>query len=323
MVCHRRRLAILIFFLALPGAAPRAQEAAARAKDAYARAIELEARGNSTAALSLLWEAAGLAPHDADVQNRLGEALDRMGALDAAADAYRRAVAGRPDFQKAINNLILMLVKAGKGPEAVERARAFLAQAPDDPNRHFTLGLAQSEQDVVQAIAHLSPRAGARSAAHAGPLQPGARAEARGPAARGDRHAAACDRDRAARRGVLHARGHLLAAGGSGSRRERARRRGGGRAALRRRPLHARRRPGRAARLGEGGRVAAARHRAAAGSGRARTTRSRGCCSDPATKRAAGRSSPKPSGCAGTAQLEQEASVSDRPRDAEARDWAI
>ena len=54
---------------------------------------------------------------------------------------------------RPLNNLILTLVKAGKGPEAVERARAFVAQAPDDPNRHFTLGLAQSEQDVDQAIA--------------------------------------------------------------------------------------------------------------------------------------------------------------------------
>jgi tetratricopeptide (TPR) repeat protein len=153
MPARRRRLAIVFLMLLLThGAGSRAQEAAARAKDAYARAIELEARGNSPAALSLLWEAAGLAPRDADIQNRLGEALDRMGALDAAIDAYRRAVSERPDFRKAVNNLVLTLVKAGRGPEAVERARAFVAQGPEDPNRHFTLGLAQSEQDVDQAI---------------------------------------------------------------------------------------------------------------------------------------------------------------------------
>jgi tetratricopeptide (TPR) repeat protein len=153
MPARRRRLAIVfLMLLSTYGTGSRAQEAAARAKDAYARAIELEARGNFPAALSLLWEAAGLAPRDADVQNRLGEALDRMGALDAAIDAYRRAVSERPDFRKAVNNLVLTLVKAGKGPEAVARARAFVAQGPDDPNRHFTLGLAQSEQDVAEAI---------------------------------------------------------------------------------------------------------------------------------------------------------------------------
>ncbi len=145
--------AILVTFALSAHVTAGAQDAAARAKDAYARAIELESRGNSPAALSLLWEAAGLAPHDADVQNRLGEALDRMGVLDAAADAFRRAVSERPAFQKAVNNLILTLVKSGKGPEAVERARAFVAQAPDDANRHFTLGLAHSEQDIDQAIA--------------------------------------------------------------------------------------------------------------------------------------------------------------------------
>jgi tetratricopeptide (TPR) repeat protein len=123
------------------------------ARDAYARAIELESRGNPSGALALLWYAAGLTPRDADVQNRLGEALERIGALDAAIDAFRRAVAERPAFRKADNNLILTLVKAGKGPEAIARARALVSAAPDDPDRIFTLGLAESEQDVAAAIA--------------------------------------------------------------------------------------------------------------------------------------------------------------------------
>jgi tetratricopeptide (TPR) repeat protein len=129
-----------------------AQETTTRAKDAYARALELQAQGNDSAALSLLWEAAGLAPRDADVQNRLGEALERIGALDAAIAAYRVAVSERPALRKASNNLILALVKAGKGDEAIERARALVAAAPADPDRSFTLGLAQSEQDVTEAI---------------------------------------------------------------------------------------------------------------------------------------------------------------------------
>ena len=35
----------------------------------------------------------------------------------------------------------------------MQRARALVAAAPDDPDRHFTLGLAQSEQNVSDAIA--------------------------------------------------------------------------------------------------------------------------------------------------------------------------
>ena len=132
--------------------APASQDPAARARDSYTRAIALEAEGNHLAALALLWEAAGHAPKDADIQNRLGEALDRIGALDAAINAFREALAARPTFRAAANNLILTLVKAGRGPEAVERARAIVAAAPADPDALFTLGLAQTEQDVTQAI---------------------------------------------------------------------------------------------------------------------------------------------------------------------------
>jgi tetratricopeptide (TPR) repeat protein len=119
---------------------------------AYIRAIELEKQGNYPAALALLWEAAGAAPREAEIQNRLGEALDRIGALEAAIDAYQRAVAARPDFVIADNNLTLALAKAGRGREAVERARARVTAAPGNVDRQFTLGLAQSEQDVDEAM---------------------------------------------------------------------------------------------------------------------------------------------------------------------------
>src|SRR5688500_18902327 len=114
-------------------------------KAAYARALDLDREGSHPAALALLWEVAGALPGDADVQNRLGEALERIGALEAAIEAYGRAVQIRPAFSKAFNNLILVLVKAGRGREAVERARVRVAAAPGDPERLFTLGLAETE----------------------------------------------------------------------------------------------------------------------------------------------------------------------------------
>lgn len=124
----------------------------ARAREAYERAIALEGRGDEAGALSLLWQAAGLDPADADIQNRLGEALQRIGALDAAVDAYRAALRARPAFRKAANNLVLAMVAAGRGPEATQLARGLAAGAPHDPESHFTLGLAQSEQDVDEAL---------------------------------------------------------------------------------------------------------------------------------------------------------------------------
>ena len=152
-----RRAAAVVTLVATTMSAlgARPQDAATQAKRAYERAVELEGRGDYSASLALLWEASGLAPNDPDIQNRLGEALDRIGALDAAIDAFRRAVATRRDFKKAENNLILTLVKAGKGPESLTRARALVAAAPNDPERLFTLGLAQADQDLEGAIATL------------------------------------------------------------------------------------------------------------------------------------------------------------------------
>ena len=143
----------VLLVVGLGTTAMHAQDAAGRAKQAYDRGVELESQGNHAAALSLLWEAAGLAPRDADIQNRLGEALDRIGALDGAVEAYRRAIAERPDFRKASNNLIIALGKVGKSAEAVERAKTLAAESPADPDRLFTLGLALSEHDVEQSIA--------------------------------------------------------------------------------------------------------------------------------------------------------------------------
>lgn len=144
---------LLLTVLATATAAGPRQEADPRGAAVFTRAIQLEAKGDAAGALALLWEAAGLDPRNADIQNRLGESLERVGALDAAVDAYRLAVAARPGFKTASNNLILALVKAGRAREAVERARAEVSAAPDDPDRHFMLGLAQSEPDVDAAIA--------------------------------------------------------------------------------------------------------------------------------------------------------------------------
>jgi len=135
----------------LPSAA-HAQTAESRARQLYDRARELEQTGNASAALSLLWEAAGIAPGDGVIQDHLGEALERLGALDAAVDAYRRAADAHPAPTGAANHLVLALAKAGRGAEAVARARAAVAEAPRDAERWFTLGLAQSDVDADAAI---------------------------------------------------------------------------------------------------------------------------------------------------------------------------
>jgi tetratricopeptide (TPR) repeat protein len=129
-----------------------AEQSAGRARSLYDTALRLQHDGNAAGALALLWEAAGLAPADGDIQTELGRALERIGALDAAAEAFL-AAAGAPHAPPgAARSLVLALVKAGRSPEAIARARAGVDQSPGDADRWFTLGLAQSDVDVDGAI---------------------------------------------------------------------------------------------------------------------------------------------------------------------------
>src|SRR3954463_1765543 len=139
MACRHATLALILVAAAHVSAA--AQQPG-RARALYDRALDLERRGNGAAALSLLWEAAGLAPRDGAIQDRLGEALERIGALDAAVAAYRAAADARPAPRGAAHHLVLALVKAGRSPEAINRARTLAAESPEDADRWFTLGLA-------------------------------------------------------------------------------------------------------------------------------------------------------------------------------------
>ncbi len=143
---------LLAVLCGAPATHALAQAPATSARDAYRRALELEARGDAGGALALLWTASGLAPRDAEIQMRLAEALERVGALDAAVDAWRAALDARPDDEKASRGLVLALVAVGRGREATQLARAAVGRAPADADALFTLGLAQSEQDVDAAL---------------------------------------------------------------------------------------------------------------------------------------------------------------------------
>ena len=134
-----------------PAAHP--QDTDARAREAYRQARERQAAGDDDGALALLWQASGLAPRDADIQMALAGALERVGALDAAIEAWRAALVARPGERKASRGLVLALVAVGRSPEAVVLARAAAEAAPSDPDALCTLGLAQSELDVDAALA--------------------------------------------------------------------------------------------------------------------------------------------------------------------------
>src|SRR5688572_16803391 len=101
-------IGLLVLALAMP------QAGAADARAAFERAVALEAEGDHGAALSLLWAAAGAAPTDAEIQGRLGDALERIGALEAAIDAQERALRLRPTATRTMRALAGALAKAGR-----------------------------------------------------------------------------------------------------------------------------------------------------------------------------------------------------------------
>jgi tetratricopeptide (TPR) repeat protein len=144
-------MVVLVASLAAPAPLLCAQ-AAPRARQLYDRALELERRGDGAAALALLWEAAGLAPQDGEIQHTLGASLERIGALDGAIDAYQAAVRSPRAPRGASNSLVLALVKAGRSADAIAHARGLAAASPGDAERWFTLGLAQAEVDVDGAV---------------------------------------------------------------------------------------------------------------------------------------------------------------------------
>ena len=148
---RRTCIAVLAVALAAAGASLSGQTVP-RARELHGRALELERRGNAAAALSLLWEAAGLAPQDGEIQHALGGALERIGALDGAIDAYHAAVRSRRPPPGASNSLVLALVKAGRSGDAIAHARGLTAASANDADRWFTLGLAQAEVDVEGAV---------------------------------------------------------------------------------------------------------------------------------------------------------------------------
>ncbi|HET7694765.1 MAG TPA: tetratricopeptide repeat protein [Vicinamibacterales bacterium] len=149
---RRTRIAVLAAVLAAAAHGLLAAQAVPRARQLYDRARELDRGGDAAAALSLLWEAAGLAPADGEIQHALGSALERIGALDAAIDAFRAAARAPRSPRGASNSLVLALVKGGRSEEAIAYGRELTASAPADADRWFTLGLAQAEVDVDGAI---------------------------------------------------------------------------------------------------------------------------------------------------------------------------
>ncbi len=106
----------------------------------HLRGVIAHQMGKSGIAVDLITKALAIKPDFTEAHNNLGNALHALGKLDEAAASYRKALAIRPDYAKAHNNLGNALKALEKLDEAVASYHQALAIAPDYAEAHNNLG---------------------------------------------------------------------------------------------------------------------------------------------------------------------------------------
>jgi len=156
------------------------------AKEAFAAGCQFDASGNAQAALrafglaaekqpgnTVYWQALAavslrlgllqgaldasrralaIAPTDPDLMFGLAFVLQMAGKQDESLAAYRNLLAQQPDYRNALLNMPLLLADSGRLEEAITLLHQGLALRPDDADLHFNQGnllLAQGEYEAA------------------------------------------------------------------------------------------------------------------------------------------------------------------------------
>ena len=102
----------------------------------------------------MIGQAIALRPDYAEAHNNLGNVLVQQGKQDEAAVAFRRALDLKPDYADAHNNLGNLLRGQGKLDEAVAAFCKALVLKPDYADAHSNLGIARKDQgNLDEAVA--------------------------------------------------------------------------------------------------------------------------------------------------------------------------
>jgi Flp pilus assembly protein TadD len=80
-------------------------------------------------------------PDDADVLNRKGQALERLGEIGEAATCFERAVALAPETRSYHLNLARVDAALGQADRAIAQYREVVRLQPDDYSARYTLGM--------------------------------------------------------------------------------------------------------------------------------------------------------------------------------------
>ena len=108
-------------------------------------------RGRFHEAITAYNRAIALRPDYADAHNNLGVALKDLGRFDEAITVHNRAIALRPDYAEAHNNLGVALKEQGRFDEAMDSCHHALRLKPDLAEAHDNLGSFLRDQGHLDA----------------------------------------------------------------------------------------------------------------------------------------------------------------------------
>lgn len=114
-------LTIPLFLLALAGCASNLSSTGKPATYHYQMGVSYLEERNYTAALIDLMEAEKSDPNNAELQYQLGRALTGKRRLDLAEQRLLRAIALRPDYSEARNDLGVIYLETGKWDNAIQQ----------------------------------------------------------------------------------------------------------------------------------------------------------------------------------------------------------
>ena len=110
----------------------------------------LKNQGKLEEAIEAYNKALAIKPDYADAYNNMGITLKEQGKLEEAIEAYNKALAIKPDYAEAYNNMGNALQEQGKLEEAIEAYNKALSLKPDYADAYYNMGNALKEQGKLE-----------------------------------------------------------------------------------------------------------------------------------------------------------------------------